>query len=61
MVSMMKKLRKLLLLGAFWFALIGAPISPQEIEELLCRFNVPKVAYALRQQRDSGDPPEPAL
>jgi hypothetical protein len=58
-VSIRNKLRKVLLLGAFWFALIGAPMSPKEIEELLRRFNVPKVAHTLREQSDSGDPPEP--
>ncbi|HEY1755326.1 MAG TPA: hypothetical protein VGG72_08010 [Bryobacteraceae bacterium] len=51
----MKKLRKVLRLGAFWFALVGAPMSPQEIEELLYQLNVPKVAHVLRQESAEGE------
>jgi len=57
-VSIMQKLRKILLLGALWFALVGAPMSPKEIEELLRQVNVPRVAHTLREQSDSGDLPE---
>jgi hypothetical protein len=58
-VSIKKKLQKALLLGVLWFALFGAPMSPKEIEELLRQVNVPKVAHTLREQSDSGAPPEP--
>jgi hypothetical protein len=54
-VSINNKLGKVLLLGAFWFALVGAPMSPQEIEELLRQVNVPEVAHTRREQSDSGD------
>jgi hypothetical protein len=53
------EIAKVLLLGSLWFALIGAPMSPQEIEELLCQMNVPKVAHVLQEQSDRGDPPAP--
>jgi hypothetical protein len=58
-VSITNRLQKVLFLGSLWFALVGAPMSPREIEELLCQVNVPKVAHTLRQQSASGDPPEP--
>lgn len=52
-----KKIQKALLLGALWFAFIGAPLSPKEIEELLRQVNVPKVVHTLREHSDCGDPP----
>jgi hypothetical protein len=57
-VSIKNKLRKVCLFGALWFALVGAPMSPQEIEELLRQVNVPKVAHTLREQSDNSDPPQ---
>jgi hypothetical protein len=47
-----------MMIGAIGFALLNAaPMSPEEIEELLSQVNVPKIAYTLRQQSDDGDPP----
>jgi hypothetical protein len=45
------------MVGALWFAFLGAPLSPKEIEELLVQVNVPKVAHTLREESDCGDPP----
>lgn len=55
-MSIKQKLLKVLssatLLGGL---LMGAPMRPDEIEELLHRMNQPKVAHTLREEDDTGD------
>jgi hypothetical protein len=33
----------------------GAPMHPNEIEEILAQLNRPKVAHSLRQEEDDGE------
>ena len=41
-------------------AMMGSPMRPEEIEELMHRMNQPKLAHVLRDEDDSGDgDPEP--
>jgi apolipoprotein N-acyltransferase len=55
-VSLKKKLRSLLLCAVLSAALgVGAPIHPDEIEELLAQLHQPKVAQTLRQEEDQQD------
>ena len=42
-------------------ALIGSPMRPEEIEELMRQMNQPKLAHVLRDEDDSGNgDPEPS-
>jgi len=55
-VSVKEKARKMLLIGAIGLALLtGAPMRPEEIEDLMHQMNQPKVAHALRDENDQGD------
>jgi len=46
----------MLLIGAIGLALLtGAPMRPEEIEDLMHQMNQPKVAHALRDENDQGD------
>ena len=36
-------------------ALMGSPMRPEEIEELMRQMNQPKLAHVLRDENDSGD------
>jgi hypothetical protein len=60
-VSWKKKLRTVLacmMLEAG--VLIGVPMRPDQIEELMHQMNQPKLAHVLKEEGESGDdPPEP--
>ena len=42
-------------------AMMGSPMRPEEIEDLMHQMNQPKLAHVLRDEDDSGDDPEPAV
>lgn len=45
-----------------WGALIGVPMRPDEIEELMHQMNQPKMAHVLPSEEDDGDdPPTPPM
>lgn len=51
------KLRKLVVIFIVALGLmIGAPLDPQKVEELLRLATQPKVAHVLRQEKDDDDP-----
>lgn len=55
-MSPKKKLRSLLLCAFLGAALgMGAPMHPDEIEELLARLHQPKVVRILRHEEDQDD------
>jgi len=55
-MSVKRKILKLLFIGSLAIALLGgAPMRPDDIEELLCQMNQPKVAHTLREEKDHGD------
>jgi hypothetical protein len=57
-MSVKRKIMKLLFIGFLAIALLGgAPMRPDEIEELLCQMNQPKVAHTLREGKEHGDKP----
>ncbi len=52
----MARLRKLFCIGLLGIALaFGAPMRPEEIEELLYRVSQPKVVHTLRQGEDAEE------
>ena len=55
------RLRTLLVCSMLEYAaLMGSPMRPEEIEELMRQMNQPKLAHVLRDEDDSGDgEPEP--
>jgi hypothetical protein len=58
-VSLKKKLRVLLACAALEFGvLMGAPMRPDEIQELMRQMNQPKLAHVLRHEDDAGDDDE---
>jgi hypothetical protein len=59
-VSLKKRLRVLLACAALEFGvLIGAPMRPDQVQELMHQMNQPKMAHVLREEEDAGDdPPE---
>ena len=55
-MSLKKKLRVLLACAALEFGvLMGAPMRPDEIQELMHQMNQPKLAHVLRNEDDAGD------
>jgi hypothetical protein len=57
-VSIKEKLRRILMTGAIGLALpTGAPMRPEEIEELMHRMNQPKLAHTVPDESDQGDGP----
>ncbi len=55
-MSLRQKTRKLALIGLISLGLLaGAPMRPEEIEEMLYRFSQPKVAHVLRQEDEDGE------
>ena len=56
------RLRTILVCAMLEFAaLVGSPMRPEEIEELMRTMNQPKLAHVLRDERRHGDgDPEPA-
>jgi DNA-binding HxlR family transcriptional regulator len=38
-------------------AMIGSPMRPEEIQELMRQMNQPTLAHTLREENDSGDDP----
>jgi hypothetical protein len=56
LVSMKHKLRTLLLcLPLLVGSLIGAPMRPEEIEELMQSMNQQKIAYTIPDESENGD------
>ena len=55
------RLRTLLVCAVLEYAaMMGSPMRPDEIEELMRQMNQPKLAHDLRDKNDSGDgDPEP--
>ncbi len=50
------RLRTLLVCSMLEYAaLMGSPMRPEEIEELMRQMNQPKLAHVLRDEDDSGD------
>lgn len=57
-MSVKRKIRELLFIASLAVALLGgAPMRPDEIEELLSQMNQPKVAHTLAEKNDDGDKP----
>ena len=57
-MSIKQKLRGLILAGAIGLALLaGAPMRPDQIEDLLHQLSQPKVAHVLRDESDGRDDP----
>jgi hypothetical protein len=55
-----QRFRKLLLLLALWIgAQMGAPLSPEEIEELMRTMNAPKIVRKFAEEEEQGDDPLP--
>jgi len=55
-VLLMKKLRVLLVCLTLQVGVVlGAPMRPEEIQDLMHQMNQPKVAYVLPSENDSGD------
>lgn len=55
-MSIKQALRSLLFTGAVGVGLaLGAPLNPNQIEELLHQLNQPKVAHVIRQQNEDDD------
>jgi hypothetical protein len=55
---MKHKLRTLFLcLTLLAGSLGGAPMRPEEIEELMHTMNQPKIAYTIRAESENGDDP----
>ena len=60
-MSLRKRLRVAFVCTFLQFgALIGIPMRPQEIQELMQQMNAPKLAQVLpSEERDGDDPPDP--
>jgi hypothetical protein len=60
-VSFKKRLRVFLACAGLELGvLMGVPMRPDQIEELMHQMNQPKLAHVLRSEDDAGDdPPEP--
>jgi hypothetical protein len=57
-VSLKERLRVVLACAALEFAvLIGAPMRPDQIQELMHQMNQPTIAHVLREDDDAGDDP----
>ncbi len=53
---MKRTLRKLVLLGALGLgSLVGVPMRPEEIEELMRQMSVPKVARTVQDENEKPD------
>ncbi len=53
---MKRTLRKLVLLGALGLgSLVGVPMRPEEIEELMRQMSVPKVARTVQDESEKPD------
>lgn len=53
---MKEKIRKFAVIVAFGIALIsGAPMRPDQVDELLCQISQPKLAHVLRDEAGSDD------
>jgi hypothetical protein len=60
-VSLKKRLRVLLACAALELGvMVGVPMRPDQIKELMHQMNQPKLAHVLKEEGESGDdPPEP--
>ena len=57
---MKQRFRKILLLLALWVgAQMGAPMRPEEIEELMRTMNQPKLVRKFAEEEERGDDPLP--
>ena len=57
-VSNKEKFRRVLLCSALGLgSLLGAPMRPEEIEELMHQMNQPKLAHTLPDESHNGDDP----
>jgi hypothetical protein len=55
-VSVKERLRILLACAALQFGVLsGAPMRPDEVQELMRQMNVPKLAHVLRNEDDAAD------
>jgi len=55
-VLLMKKLRVLLVCLTLQVGVVlGAPMRPEEIQDLMHQMNLPKVAHVLPSENDNGD------
>jgi len=61
-VSLKKRLRVLLACAALEMGvLMGVPMRPDQIRELMHQMNQPTLAHVLRSEDEAGDdPPEPS-
>jgi hypothetical protein len=41
-----------------WSALVGTPMRPEEIVELMQTMNVPRVVHTIPDDHDAGDDPD---
>jgi hypothetical protein len=59
-MSMRQRLRTILVCVVLeWSALIGMPMRPEEIVDLMQTMNSPKVAQTDRDEHDTADPSDP--
>lgn len=57
-MSIEEKLRRLVLCGVLgWAALVGVPMKPKEIVELMHQMNVPQCTQTIPGQNENGDDP----
>ena len=55
-MSLREKFRKFAMVVAFGIALIsGAPMRPEQVDELLFQISQPKLAHILRNEAESDD------
>lgn len=57
-MSIKEKFRRILVIAAIGLGLLtGAPMRPEEIEELMRQMNQPRIAHTLPDESDQGDDP----
>jgi hypothetical protein len=55
-MSLKHKLRKILLITSLGIgSLLGVPMSPEEIEELLCQLSQPKIEMVVEKENDDRE------
>ena len=61
-MSLSRRLRLLLLCGVLQFGvLIGTPMPPERIRELLHQIHTPKIVHVLPAEDDEGGDPPPEI
>ena len=54
-MSVKYKLRKILLITSLGIgSLLGVPMSPEEIEELLCQLSQPKIEVVVEEEKNDA-------